>query len=287
MLNFYKIVKENLSFNRFQFRDTVCLEYTCPIDDEQVGIFSRNDYVVHVLSGKKTYKTLNGEWVLEEGQTLYLKKGAEVIHQYFDDQYCMLGFFLSDELIRETYEEVRGRVNLGANSDHVECTGIEVQTSDYLDGYFNSMLSYFRGINCPPDHILVLKLKELLITLMNSDSKMAAYFSYVAETDEPSLRHIMEKNFCFNLKLEEFAELSHRSLSSFKRDFKDQFSDTPGKWLTQRRVKHAAHLIANTNLSISEVAYDAGFEDLSHFSRAFKNVIGSSPSEYKKSRSTI
>ena len=50
MLNFYKIVKENLNFNRFEFQETVCLEYSCPIDDEQVGVFSKNDYIVHVLS---------------------------------------------------------------------------------------------------------------------------------------------------------------------------------------------------------------------------------------------
>jgi hypothetical protein len=162
MLNFYKIVKENLSFNRFEFKETVCLEYTCPIDAEQIGIYSKNDYLVHVLSGKKTYKTVNGEWTLAAGQTLYLKKGAEVIHQYFDDEYCMLGFFISDDLIRETYEEVRGKTNLNYRKDPLEFTATEVQSSSYLEGYFHSMLTYFRGENCPPDHILVLKLKELL-----------------------------------------------------------------------------------------------------------------------------
>ena len=74
MLNFYNIVKENLSFNRFAFKETICLEYTCPIDAEQIGIFSRNDYLVYVLSGKKTYKTFNAEWTLGPGQSLYLKK---------------------------------------------------------------------------------------------------------------------------------------------------------------------------------------------------------------------
>lgn len=78
MLNFYKIVKENLSFNRFEFKETVCLEYTCPLEAEQIGIFSKNDYLVHVLSGKKTYKTVHGEWTLLPGQSLYLKKGVRL-----------------------------------------------------------------------------------------------------------------------------------------------------------------------------------------------------------------
>ena len=281
MLNFYQIVRDNLSFNRFQYQDTVCLEYTCPIDADQIGIFSRNDYVVHVLSGKKTYKTIDGEWTLGAGQTLYLKKGAEVIHQYFDDEYCMLGFFLSDELIARTFEEIKGQTSLQLSNDRHEFSAQNVQTTPYLEGYFQSMLNYFRGIDRPPDHIMVLKLKELLITLMNSDPVLTAYFSRIASGGKPSLRQIMEANFCFNLKLEQFAELTHRSLSSFKREFKVQYKDTPGRWLTKRRVQHAAHLLCNTNLNISQVAFDSGFEDLSHFSKAFRQVMGTSPSGYR------
>ncbi|MDH4089224.1 MAG: AraC family transcriptional regulator [Cyclobacteriaceae bacterium] len=283
MLNFYKIVKENLSFNRFEFKETVCLEYTCPLEAEQIGIFSKNDYLVHVLSGKKTYKTLHGEWTLLPGQTLYLKKGAEVIHQYFDDEYCMLGFFITDDLIRETYKEVSRQTNLNLRKEAVEFTAAEVQPSSFLEGYFHSMLTYFRGENRPPDHILVLKLKELLITLMNCDPVLTAYFKILAAADKPSLQQIMENNFCFNLRLEDYAEISHRSLSTFKRDFQEQFGESPGKWILKRRIHHAANIIANSNLSVSQVAYESGFEDLSHFSRVFKKMIGANPTDYKKS----
>lgn len=282
MLNFYKIVKENLNFNRFQFKETVCLEYTCPIDAEQIGIFSRNDYLVHVLSGKKTYKTINGEWTLVPGQTLYLKKGAEIIHQYFDDEYCMLGFFLSDDLIKETFEEMRGNIVVDSKSDPNGFSASEVRSSNYLEGYFHSMLTYFRGINRPPDHILVLKLKELLINLMNVDPVLTAYFGSIADSARPPLPQVMERNFCFNLKLENYADLCHRSLSTFKRDFQEHYKETPGKWLTKRRVHHAAHLIANSNLNVTQIAFESGFEDLSHFSRAFKKVMGNTPTDYKK-----
>jgi AraC-like DNA-binding protein len=272
MLNFYKIVKENLNFNRFEFKETVCLEYTCPIDAEQIGIFSKNDYLVYVLSGKKTYKTINGEWTLVPGQTLYLKKGAEVIHQYFDDEYCMLGFFLSDDLIKETLEEIKSKMVLNCP----DCP------PDFLEGYFHSMLTYFRGLNRPPDQILVLKLKELLINIVNSDPLLTSYFKSLTETDRPSLKQIMEQNYCFNLRLEDYAELSHRSLSSFKRDFQQTFNESPGKWIIKRRVQHAANLIANTSQSITQAAFESGFEDVSHFSRVFKKIIGKNPTEYKK-----
>ena len=282
MLNFYKIVKENLSFNRFEFRETVCLEYTCPIEAEQIGIFSRNDYLVYVLSGKKTYKTLRGEWTLVPGQSLYIKKGAEIVHQYFDDEYCMLAFFLSDELIRETMEDLNDKYQLGMAPAQDDFTATKVMTSDYLEGYFHSMLTYFRGINRPPDHILVLKLKELLLNLVSTDPRLATYFKGLAKTGKPSLRSIMEDNYCYKLSLEDYAELCHCSLSTFKREFQQTFNESPGKWITKRRVEHAANLLVNTDQSVSQVAFESGFEDLSHFSRVFKQVTGKNPTEYKK-----
>ncbi len=285
MLNFYQIVKDNLSFNRFEYEDTVCLEYTCPIEAEQIGIFSKNDYIVYVLSGKKTYQTINGEWTVGPGQSLYLKKGAEVIRQYFDDEYCMLGFFLTDDLIKQTVQEHRAQLTIERSRDFREFTALEVQSTAWLDSYFHSMLAYFQGINRPPDNILVLKLKELLITIMNSDPKLAAYFCHLADSQGPSLEQIMEKNYCFNLKLEDYAELTHRSVSTFKRDFQRVFDESPGRWITKRRVKHAANLMVSSDLPISQIAFQSGFDDLSHFSRAFKSEMGNSPSDYKKSLS--
>jgi AraC-like DNA-binding protein len=185
-------------------------------------------------------------------------------------------------LIKETYGEAKGQMNLNSSRDPLEFTAVEVQSSSYLEGFFHSMLTYFRDENRPPDHILMLKLKELLITLMNCDPIITAYFNRLAETDKPSLQQIMEKNYCFNLKLEDYAELSYRSLSTFKRDFQQEFNQSPGKWLLKRRLHHAANIIVNSNLSFSQVAFESGFEDLSHFSRVFKKMTGSNPTEYKK-----
>ena len=283
MIDFYKIVKESLHFNRFEFDDTVGLEYSCPIEAEQVGIFSQADYVVYVLSGKKTYQTINGEWTLTPGQTLYMKKGATIIHQFFDEEYCMLGFFISDKLISETVAELKGKVPFKNDPEAHHFTATEVQTNDYMDGYFSSVLSYFRGGgDQPPNAILKLKLKELLVNIITSDEVLTSYFKTFLDSDKPSLPSVMEANFCYNLKLEEFADLTHRSLSAFKREFQSHYNQSPGKWLLNKRLEHAANLLMNSDLSISQLAFESGFEDLSHFSRAFKQKTGKNPSEFRK-----
>lgn len=282
MINFYKIVKESLHFNRFEFDNTVCLEYSCPIEADQVGIFSQSDYIVHVLSGKKTYNTINGQWTLNPGETLYMKKGATIIHQYFDNEFCMLGFFISDDLITETITELKGSVPFMQSKESQQFTATQVQSDSYLDGYFHSMLTYFRAEHQPPNQIVKLKLKELLINLMNSDALLNEYLRSYITQDKPSLANIMEANFCYNLKLEDFAELTHRSLSSFKRDFQNLYNESPGKWIIKKRVEYAANLLLCSDQSISQVAFESGFEDLSHFSRVFKEKTGKNPSEFRK-----
>jgi AraC-like DNA-binding protein len=92
----------------------------------------------------------------------------------------------------------------------------------------------------------------------------------------------MEENFSFNLKLEEFARLSMRSLSAFKRDFQQVYQTSPGKWLLGKRLNHALHLISNIGKTVSEAAFESGFESPSHFSRAFRQRFGSSPATVKQ-----
>jgi AraC-like DNA-binding protein len=59
---------------------------------------------------------------------------------------------------------------------------------------------------------------------------------------------------------------------------------TPGKWLMKKRLDYSANLLLSGDLSVSQVAYESGFEDLSHFSRAFKEKMGMNPTEFRKAK---
>jgi AraC-like DNA-binding protein len=96
------------------------------------------------------------------------------------------------------------------------------------------------------------------------------------------LASFMNRNYRFNISLERFAFLTGRSLSAFKRDFHKQFNETPGHWLTRKRLDEAYFLIRNQSQKPSEIYLHLGFEDLSHFSFAFKKQFGQSPGELLK-----
>ena len=284
MQNLYEIIKNSLFFNKFLIDDLVCVEYTCPLEEKNVGIFAQHDYIIHVLSGVKTWKTIHGEWEIKAGQTLYVKKGAALVTQFFDEDFCMLGFFLPDDLIRQSIDGIEDKLNPFTGSQLHKFTATRLREDTYLESFFQSMLVYFSDKKQPAESIIKLKLKELLLNIVyNCDDKLLiSYLKYIHNNASPSLTHIMETNFCFNLKLEEFAKLSHRSLSTFKRDFYNHYNATPGKWLLEKRLDFAANLLINKKLSISQIAFDSGFEHAAHFSRVFKNKFGDSPLNYRE-----
>ncbi|MBT9145985.1 MAG: Exoenzyme S synthesis regulatory protein ExsA [candidate division WS2 bacterium] len=76
----------------------------------------------------------------------------------------------------------------------------------------------------------------------------------------------------------ELAELSGRSLATFKRDFQIEFACSPSKWLQLRRLQFAKELLLSSNHKITEIALEAGFESASHFSRVYKAQFGHSTS---------
>lgn len=288
MHNLFENIRDSLVFNKFFIDDLICVEYSCPVDDEQMGIYTQSDYLIHILSGKKTWKTIEGEWVMEAGQTLFVKKGAAIVTQDFDEDFCMFGFFLPDDVIRDALKDIIKEVRMDRNPDLLQFTATKLPRKEFLEDFIQSMFPYFKDQRDPPEAILKLKIKELLINLISqSDNNLlVSYLKSVAVHSAPSLTHIMETNFSFNLKLEEYAKLCHRSLSTFKRDFFNHYNVTPGKWLINKRLEFAANLLLNSQLNVTQIAFESGFEDLSHFSRVFKNKYGVAPSSFEKAASS-
>lgn len=283
MQNLFENLKSGLQYNKFLLDELMGVEYSCPIPDEELGIWAQTDYILHVLSGKKSWRTLQGTVEVNTGDTVYIKKGAAFVRQFFDDDFCMLIFFIKDDFIRATLEELKGKVSLPSVEFESSENIMRLNDTPLLSAFFQGMLPHFGSDEQPADSLLELKFKELLLSLITNReyNHLAAYFRTFAKSDLPSLPYIMEQNFSFNLSMEEFAKLCHRSLSSFKREFQNHYNTSPGKWLLAKRLDHAALLLHDESLNISQVAYESGFEDSSHFSRTFKDRFNRTPLDYR------
>ncbi|WP_421830434.1 helix-turn-helix domain-containing protein [Larkinella sp.] len=145
-----------------------------------------------------------------------------------------------------------------------------------LESCLASLVPYFDMTDLP-ETIASLKITEAIHILRAIDPGIDHVLANFEEPGKIDLVGYMEKNFMFNLPLEKFGYLTGRSLTTFKRDFGKAFNATPQRWLTQKRLELAHYQFIEKKKKPIDVCYEVGFENLSHFSYAFKKHFGYAP----------
>jgi AraC-like DNA-binding protein len=146
-----------------------------------------------------------------------------------------------------------------------------------LQSLFASLLPYLELAHCLPENLLTVKITEALEILRRLDKHSDGVLANFAEPGKIDLVEFMEANYLFNMPLAKFSYLTGRSLTTFKRDFKKAFSLSPQRWLTQKRLALAHYQLAERRRRPVELYLEMGFENLAHFSYAFKKRFGYPP----------
>lgn len=94
-------------------------------------------------------------------------------------------------------------------------------------------------------------------------------------------RDFMEAGLSDPLTLPQIADAAWLSPYHFLRLFKQTFGETPHRYLTRRRIERAKHLLMQTDLSVTAVCIEVGFDSLGSFSLLFRNEVGSPPGVFR------
>jgi AraC-like DNA-binding protein len=156
---------------------------------------------------------------------------------------------------------------------------IKLKPDAHYKSYLESLKPYEQLNEPGNENLLALKLKEAILILLKTKPELKDVMFDFSTPGKIDLEAFMNQNYHFNVEMKRFAYLTGRSLATFKRDFEKTFHDTPSRWLTQKRLQEAYYLIKEKGRAPSEVYLDLGFEDLSHFSYAFKKNFGTAPSK--------
>lgn len=101
------------------------------------------------------------------------------------------------------------------------------------------------------------------------------------ERIEKVMSFLME-NYRNEFNLQELADLVNLNKSSFCRYFKSRTHKTCSQFINEIRIAHACKHLINTNMSITEIGYSTGYNNISHFNRQFKLITGLTAREYEK-----
>lgn len=156
----------------------------------------------------------------------------------------------------------------------------EVPGSILVTHFIESLALYFAHPELMNPDLLLLKIKELVLILMQTSdaATLSSLFLDWYSPRQATISDVIENHLHADLSLDELASLAGLSLSTFKREFQKQFQDTPANYLKDKRLEETQKLLLKTDLSVSEICYRVGFKDIAHFSRSFKKKYQVSPS---------
>lgn len=254
--------------------------FTCSEDTRfKSEIIAEEHSVVRVLSGELRVIQSDKTYVFGAGETHLLPRNrlATLIKQEKDGlPYKAIVIRLTNAVLRAFYEQKKIQAVESFKTNNL----VLLKNSPLLDSLFTSMIPYFDLDYKLPEDLSHLKIKEAITVLRSINKDIDKVLSDFSEPHKINLVQFMEQNYMFNMPIEKFGYLTGRSLTSFKRDFAKAFNTTPQKWLTQKRLELARYQLIEKNRKPIDVYYEVGFENLSHFSFAFKKQFGKNPTEF-------
>jgi len=132
------------------------------------------------------------------------------------------------------------------------------------------------------DQMKRIKLRELLLYLLENHTRRFLAFKNRVQLSsvEVTISKVVESNLLDNLSIEEMAFLCNLSASTFKRQFKKIYSESPNTWILAQKMKLAADWLARNKEKPATIWFRLGFETHSGFTKAFKKHFGVAPKDY-------
>ena len=242
----------------------------------QWGPGIRDHYCIHhILSGRGYYTAGNQTFRLDKGDTFILYPGEEV--KYYADEeepweYAWAGFMGTDaaSIIRRTdFSKTAPYIRKGRIPEEKIREGLE-RIYEEKGNTFEATVAMAGA------------LYSLLAVFMHYSGREVQEKDIQASYVEKAQTYI-GTNYSYPVTVEDVAAYVGISRSHLFRSFQTYLGKSPKEYLSEYRIRQACHLLKETDLSVSAIAYSVGFENNLYFSKAFKKIKKISPSEYRKS----
>ncbi|HEV2478266.1 MAG TPA: AraC family transcriptional regulator [Puia sp.] len=262
-----------------QLRTDNWLFYSCYHETSRVVEHFVPEHVfTHILEGSLDFFLGTSHHRYHEGDMLLIKRNQLAKVVKFP---AAGGLFRSYSLYLDqpTLRAISLEYNLKADGLYKGESIVLLEQDTFYRSFAGSLVPYMEAQQAQVDPALAqLKAREVILLMLRLNKQVKNLLFDFAEPGKIDLEEFMTRHFTFNVDMKQFAYLTGRSLATFKRDFEKIFHMSPGRWLQQKRLAQAYYLIKEKGEKPSDVYLEVGFEDLSHFSFAFKKEFGKAPS---------
>jgi len=254
-------------------------------DSGQISVRKDETAILLAIKGQITYYWRSKVNLIEEGSGLMVTQSGIPKIFSLESNFEGILFTLEQTFVQKVLSLIRFQPSQDKNL--VSLSQLIIPRSESITTYLATLKLYAALADIDKEEpILESKLIELFWLLNNSKAKHA-FDEFIYPFQLPSrtfLDTVLEKHFRENLSLNQLATIAGFSISTFKRKFEETYHSSPGKWIQNRRLMEARYLLEVTNKTISEICYEVGFENPSHFIQAFKQKFGNTPKRMQHSK---
>lgn len=220
-----------------------------------------------------------------ENECVFVRKDHRMTLVHHPDEnigyHLSVFLFFPRQLLFEYYKTLR-EADLPEKVERSKQSYLKIPKSSLLISLFESFRPYWATGESPEKHWLRIKVLEAIRLLLKQDRSIYASLFDFTSRWRLDILDFMNKNYKYDLTIEDIANYTGRSLATFKRDFSKLSDISPRNWIIERRLKAARHLLYTTDWQIYKVMKESGFKNFSHFSRCYREHFGETPTEARK-----
>jgi AraC family transcriptional regulator len=232
-------------------------------DDSALMHFHENSHLSFVLQGGGTEKRRHSEVERLPGQMMFFHAGEP--HQSISKLFPAKNINLE---IESTFLQENA-----ATESTINASIIKNPNAKFI------MLKIYKEL-LAEDNFSACSIKMLLLNLIHAGSEREL------RTEPPAwiniVSHMLNDRWNENLTLNDLAAAAHVHPITISKYFPKYFSCTLGEYMRRLKIEKSLYLIKASSFSLTEIAFECGFSDQSHFTRTFKNLTGFLPTRYAK-----
>lgn len=271
----FKIKKQHFHF----------VEYTAVNESALNAVILSESAIVYIIQGTKVITTNNSTTVITPNKLIMIPKGRYIMSEYLPDN----GHFKSvmllfnhhqiSEIVNTISKTIKIEQKFESAMSVVDCTS-------QLEHYFESLLQIKidTGQLVLAKDLLNIKIQELIYLLLSNLETRNHIIDLLHKTfanQKMTIAKIIQEDLYKSTPLKSLAQKCNMSVSTFKREFEKHYKASPRQWIMDRRLEKAYTLVKTTSSSVSDIAYECGFENYVSFARRFKSKYGHSANEIR------
>lgn len=233
-----------------------------------------------LIEGNKEVIFDNSDLSIDNRKFLIMKSGHCLMTEKLSEikNYRSILLFFSNETLSKFIQKFE--LNNIEQNEYKSVYSFEYD--NFIKRFVDSLIDISKLSKTVQKKIIEVKFEEIMLYLIELYGTHILY-SLTSNNDNltQNFTRTVESNQLKKLTLKELAFLCNMSVSTFKREFEKNYSESPIKWFQNKRLEHAYYLLNQKNKKSSEIYFEVGYENLSSFIQAYKSKYNKTPKQHQ------